>query len=148
MKNKTGRLTICLFLVSFTAWSQTPVRNISANIPSATSDTRVNLQRDISLEQNSKSREVILNIEENVDRFELAINSSVTAGNLKVEVYDPEGNHQGTFSVGTQLDAESSERVQGNINKSIQNPQAGNWKVSIVPTQATGSIKIRSAYIY
>jgi hypothetical protein len=91
---------------------------------------------------------VILNIEEDVDRLELVINSSLTAGNLKIDVYDPKGNNQGTFSVGTQLNADKLERVNGNIKKSLKDPQSGNWKVSITPREVTGTITIQTAFIY
>jgi hypothetical protein len=148
MKNKTTCLTFCIFLISFTAWCQKQARNVSDDTPSVTSDTKVHLEREMRLERNSKSEEVILNVEEIVDRFELVIHSTISAGNLKIETYDPNGNNQGTFSVGTQLKAEKLERVTGNINKSLKDPEPGSWKVSLFPTEATGTITIRTAFIY
>lgn len=147
MKTKTAYLTFSIILLCFTVWGQKQ-NNVSADTSSIISDTRVNLERKISLESNSKSEDIILNIEENFDRFELVINSSVTAGDLKIEVYDPKGKNQGIFSVGTQLNGEKLERVNGNINKSLKDPQSGHWKVSILPTKATGTITIQTAFMY
>ena len=148
MKNETGCLTFCILLASVTAWGQKQETNVSADTPSVMSDTRVDLQRRISMERDSKSEEVILNIDDDVDSFDLIINSSVTAGVLKIEVYDPKGNNQGTFSVGRQLNAQKSEQVNGKINKALKDPQSGNWKVNIVPTETTGTVIIQTALFY
>ncbi|MEO5601548.1 MAG: hypothetical protein ABIR06_11545 [Cyclobacteriaceae bacterium] len=146
MKNRAARLTFCIFLISFAVWGQKQERNVSVDTSTVRSDTRVTLQREITLDKDSKSEEVILKIEDDVDRFELIINSKVITGNLKIEVYDPKGNKQGTFSVGTQLNGEKSERVNGKISKSLKHPQSGNWKVNIFPTKATGIITIQIAF--
>lgn len=73
------------------------------------------------------------------------IDTSVTSGKLTIEIYDSNEKKQGTFSVGTQLNIENSERAQGNINKSLIDPQAGNWKVKIIPINAKGMIQINTA---
>lgn len=148
MKNETTCLAFCIFLVSFTAYGQKQEANVSGGTPSVKPDTRVNLQRKIRMEHDSKPEEVILSIDDEVDSFELIINSSVSAGNLIIEVYDPKGNKQGTFSGGTQLNARKSEQVSGNISKILKDPESGNWKVNIVPTEATGMVIIQTALRY
>lgn len=139
-------MTFCIFLISYAGWSQKEVKDVPAS--SQASNTNVNLQRDIKLERNSDHEEVILNVDEDVEKFELVIISSVDAGHLKIDVYDAQGGKQGTFSMGTQLKSKKSERVSGNINKSWKDPQSGDWKVSITPTDATGTIKIQTRFIY
>ena len=148
MKNKVICLTLCIVLLFSAVWGQKQGTNIPADTRSSTSDTRLNLQREIRLEANSKPEKVILDIDENVARFELVINITVTSGKLKIEVYDPKGNIQGTFLVGTQLNSEKLERVSGNINKSLKDPQSGSWKISIIPAEATGSITIQTSVFY
>lgn len=147
MKNQIVCLAVCVSL-SFATWGQQPETKVPAQAPSAKSDTKVSLQRNIKLERDSKSEEVILPIEDDVDVFKLIVTSSVTAGNLKIEVYDPEGNRQGTYSVGTQLNARKPEHVNGNINKALKDPQTGNWKVNIVPAEATGTVTIQTSLYY
>ena len=121
---------------------------VSADASASASGTRVNLQRKITLETVSKSQEVILNIEGGVERFELNINSVVNTGDLKIELYDPRGKNQGVFALGTQLDAGNSERVDGNIQKSLKDPQSGAWRVKILPSEATGTVTIQTATFY
>ena len=148
MENKATRLTLCILLVSFVAWGQKQEENLSVAASAEGSDTKVLLQRKITLDGTSKAEEVILNVERAVNRFELNVNSSVITGELKVEFYDPNGKNQGTFSVGTQLDAGKSEMVDSNIQKSLEGPQSGVWKVKIIPTEATGTVTIQTASFY
>lgn len=145
MKKKTSCLIFNFFLLSMTtAWGQNQVSIVTS---SKDSQTKVNLERTIFLENNSKTEEVIINIEEQTQRFELMINSSVSAGKLTIEIYDPNGTKQGNFSVGTQLNSDKSEKVNGNIIKSLNEPQTGDWKVKIIPAEATGIIGIRTSFI-
>jgi hypothetical protein len=148
MKNKTPYVALCIFLISFTGWSQKQGRNIHADTRAESSHTSVKLQREIRMELDSRSEEIILNIEEDVDRADLVINSSLSAGTLRIELFDPVGKKEGTFSIGKQLDSIKSERVHGNIRKSLKTPEAGSWKISIIPTDATGTITIQTAYVY
>lgn len=145
MKNKAAYLSFCILLLSYTAWCQTQKRSDSGKASTTSSDTRVNLQRIIDLENDSKSKTVLIDIEDDVEMFELMIKSSVVSGKLTIEVSDPKGHRQETFSVGTQLNLEKSERVNGNINKTLNDPQPGNWEVSIIPTNATGYITIQTS---
>ena len=142
------KLPFCIFLLSFAASGQSQGTGASVTTVAVNSDTRVSLQRKIELNLDSRSEEIIVPIEGNVDRFELNISSSVTTGKLKIEVYDPSGINQGTFSMGRQLDAEKSERVHGNIKKSLEAPQSGNWRVNIYPTETTGFITIQTAAFF
>lgn len=147
MKIRVAYLSFCIFLISLVASAQKG--EIEASIDtSIISDTKVEVEREIRLERNSKSEDVILSIERGVDRFELVINTSVTAGNLKIKVYDPRGNSQGTFSIGKELSAEKSERVQQSIRKSLEHPQSGDWKVSIMPVDVTGTVTISTSLMY
>ena len=139
MKNRTAYLIISSLIFSFTAFGQI--------VTSKSSETRVDLQRTIRLEKDSMPEEVIIYIKQKTQRFELLINSSVTIGKLTIEVYDPNDTKQGNFTVGTQLNSEKKEMVNGNIRKLLNEPQTGNWKVKIIPSNATGNVKIQTAII-
>lgn len=108
--------------------------------------TRVNFERTIQLENDSKAEDVILEIEAGTELFDLMIECSLVAGKLVIEVFDPDGVKQGNFSAATQLDSEKQERVQGRFMKTLNDPMPGNWKVKIVPTSARGSIKMATGY--
>jgi hypothetical protein len=141
MKTRTAYLFICVLIFTLTASGQ----NQEINIPSSKgSETRVDLQRIIRLEKDSKPVEVMINIKQKTQRLELSINSRVTIGMLTIEVYDPNDVKQGNFTVGTQLNTDKKEMVNGNIRKSLNEPQHGNWKVKIIPSNATGSVIIQT----
>lgn len=140
MKNLKAYFIISVFIFSFTAFGQSQENKDSS---SKSSETKFELQRTIKLEKDSKTEEVIIPIKQKTQKFELMINSSVTIGKLKIELYDPNDIKQGNFTVGTQLNSEKKEIVNGHIQKSLKEPLSGNWKVKIIPTDATGSVKIQ-----
>lgn len=106
------------------------------------SHTKVDLQRKIKLENDSKPVEVLITIKDNTQRFEFRISSSINSGKLTIEVYDPFGTRQGYFAVGNQLNSEFEEEANGSIRKSLFEPQSGEWKLKIIPKEATGTIRI------
>ena len=106
--------------------------------------TEFMFERSIQLEDCKKNEEVIISIAENTKQFELTINSSVFSGKVTLEIYDSKGKKQGTFSVGTQLNIENAETANGTINKSLLEPEEGDWKVKIIPLNAKGLISIRT----
>ena len=149
MKNQTVGLTFCILLVSFTtALSQGGASSEPGERSPQTSTTKVDLSRKIKMERDSKPEEVILPIGNDVKRFGLFIHSSVDAGDLKIELYDPKGNSQGSLVGGTQLTGPKSERVNSSISKSVDHPQSGDWKIRISPVQVTGTVVIETTLSY
>ena len=140
MKNKTVFLIFCVFFLSITALAQKQ-ENITKGIK-----TSVNLQRTIILETDSQPKEVLINVEKQTARFDIMISTYVTYGKLTIEVYDSNGKKQGNFSVGSQIGS-GQEQVNGEIRKSLIEPQAGKWKVKIIPIAANGLIKIKTSSI-
>lgn len=144
MKKGTAYLIICALIFSVTVFGQSHETKVTS---SKSAETKVDLQRTIRLEKDSKPEDIIINIKQKTQRFELMINSSVSIGKLTIEVYDPNDTKQGNYTVGTQLNSNKKEMVNGNIRKSLNEPQTGNWKVKIIPSDATGNIKIQTAII-
>ncbi len=144
MKKQTAYLIISVLLFTLTALGQ----NQENDVPSLESSiTSVNVNRSIKLDNDSKTEEIIIDIKQNTKKYALLINSSVSDGKLTIEFYDPNGTKQGNFTISTQLDSEKNEKVSGNINKSLTEPQAGKWKIKIIPANATGNINISTAII-
>lgn len=137
------RAVLLVFLISLTTFAQK--QNNETNKTEINQSTNFNFQRTIQLDEHKKNEEIIIKIEKQTKKFELMIDTSVTSGKLTIEIYDSNEKKQGTFSVGTQLNIENSESAQGNINKSLIDPQAGNWKVKIIPINAKGMIQINTA---
>jgi hypothetical protein len=144
MKTRTAYLVIIALIVSLTVLGQSQ----EIKVPSSkSSETTVDLQRTILLVKDSKPEDVIIDIKQKTQRFEIFITSSVTSGKITIEFYDPNDIKQGNFTVGTQLNSEKKEMVNGNIRKSLNEPQAGSWKVKIIPSEATGNISIRTSTV-
>ncbi|MDR6300145.1 hypothetical protein [Mesonia maritima] len=104
--------------------------------------TQVNLQRNIQIKQDTREQEITIEIDNQTKKIELMIHSSVSLGQLSIEIYDSKGKKQGDFSVGNQLNTNVSEQVEGNITKSLIEPQEGLWKVKIIPIKAKGMVQI------
>ena len=157
MKKKASYLIIGTLFLSLTAMGQTREEDFFAGkdrnakekqfFESNISETKVDLQRTIKLEKDSKSEDVILHIKKKTKKLDLLISSSINNGKLTIEVYSPDNIKQGNYTVGTQLKSEKKEIVNGNIRKSLVEPQAGEWKVKIIPTDASGTIKIQTAVL-
>ncbi|MCK9638760.1 MAG: hypothetical protein M0R39_02535 [Prolixibacteraceae bacterium] len=144
MKTRTAYLVIIALIFSLTVLGQSQEVKVSS---SKSSETMEDLQRTIRLEKDSKPEEVIISIKQKTQKFELMIMSSVTYGKITIEVYDPNDTKQGNFTVGTQLNSEKKEMVNGNIRKRLNEPQAGSWKVKIIPSEATGNIRIQTSFV-
>lgn len=115
--------------------------------PTTKSETNVSVERNIRLENDSKQHEVLINIKPKTQKLDLLISSSVNKGKITIEIYDPSGVKQGNFTVETQIGTAKEEVVNGNIRKSLFEPEAGIWKVKIIPAEATGKIRIQTAVV-
>jgi hypothetical protein len=132
----------CFLVLSTGVFAQNMENSESLNKDSW---TKVDLHRTIRLDNESELLEVLIDIKNNVQRLELWINSSVTYGKLTIEVYDPDGIKRGNYSIGNQMGLEIQETANGNIRKSLFEPQPGDWKVKVIPNEATGTIKFSTA---
>lgn len=120
--------------------------------------TELDLKRSISLSGDSETEEIEIKVEETV-LLNINIKSNVKVGGLTIEIYDPNGEKQGNFSVGSQLNLNKSsmeskdkksknEEVSGQIEKKIKEPVNGNWIIKIIPNKAEGTVLIRSKQVY
>ena len=117
-----------------------------------TDRTTFNLSRRISLDQESEKYEILLPVSGPINSFSIKISSEIFNGKLTIEIYDPNGEKQGNYSVDNQtsnrpdksVKSNTKEVVSGRISKLIEYPINGVWKVLIIPTNATGQILIES----
>lgn len=139
MKKQTIYLTITALFILLTTFGQNQELKAQS---SRNSETKVSLQRSIMFDKDSKSEEIVFNIVQKTLQFDIFISSSVSEGKLLIELYDPNNVKQGNYTLGTQLDSEKKEVINGMFQKSLKEPQPGDWVVKIVPSEATGNIKI------
>ena len=121
--------------------------------------TELDLKRSINLSGDSETKEIEIKVEDENLLLNIIIKSNVKYGALTIEIYDPNGEKQGNFSVGSQLSSKRSsteskdeksknEEVNGQIEKKIKEPVKGNWIIKIIPNKAEGTVLIRSKQVY
>jgi subtilisin-like proprotein convertase family protein len=142
MKKRIAYLIMGIFLMALSSYGQNQATGIAS---AANSETSVNLVRTIQLDKDSKTEEVFIEVKPKTQKLQLQINSTIFKGKLTIELYDPGDVKQGNFSIGTQLNSEKSETVNGNITKVVTEPQAGKWKIKMIPTDASGMIRVHSS---
>lgn len=123
-----------------------------ASVTIAQERTSFNLHRKVELKNDSKPKEITIEINEKKCRFNLRIRSTIYAGEVKLEIYDPKGNKQGNFQIGCQVEADFAlnelaedktlETVIGSTAKLVEDAMLGDWKVKIFPKNAVGNVMI------
>ena len=112
--------------------------------------TDYKITRTIHLDESSKTKEINLEVNEDVVCLQIGLISTIESGALTIEIYDPNGDKQGNFSVESDLSSSSSsagknkDLVCGQLNKTIKDPMKGNWTVKLKPKKVTGEIMINS----
>lgn len=112
--------------------------------------TDYKITRTIQLDESSKTKEIKLEVNDDVKCLQIGLISTIESGALTIEIYDPKGDKQGNFSVESELSSNSSsagknkDLVCGQLNKTINKPMKGNWTVKLKPKKATGEIQINS----
>lgn len=149
MKKLSGKfLAAILLLVVITSYSW------------GQDNTDFSLNRNLILKSESQEQKITVAISEIYSSLKLSINAMIQEGELTIEIYDPNGEKQGNFSIGCQLgtpkinkneiqservsDSGTKEMVQGRITRTIAKPLKGNWIVKIIPKSASGQVQISS----
>lgn len=125
--------------------------------PFAETHTKFKVRRTISLNGDSQKDTVVLKIEKQTSVLELQIISRVSLGELTIEIYNPAGEKEGNYSVGSQIKADKKslngsdnkgkqETVHGEINRELIGPMVGDWKIAVIPSTAKGDVIIISTH--
>ena len=101
------------------------------------------LERSIVLNENSKTEEVLVEVQEKTISMKLEIRGRVKAGKLSIQIFNADGDKEGEFSVGNQTKTSEREEANGRITKAVLEPKPGNWKIKIVPEKVDGIVDIR-----
>ncbi|UII22314.1 hypothetical protein [Fulvivirga ligni] len=139
----TTLLLTCLNLASAQNNKSEP-RKKPENFVYPSSPATLSTSRGIEFKDDSKVEEVAITIDKETNDFTLEIKSRVTRGSVTIEIYQPDGDILGHFSVATQISSKS-EIVNGNYVKTLLSPQEGDWKIKIIPNKASGEIAIESS---
>lgn len=137
------RLLFILLFISVSALAQ----DKSGEVRPPNNDV-LNLERQIRFKDHSNNETISIEIDNDVNVFFLNVKTKVDGGKLTIEIYDPNQNKEGTFTIGTQLNLSVEELAKGEINKEFYEPQSGTWTIKIIPEKAYGDVIIYSQTSY
>ncbi len=106
------------------------------------------LSRNIELDGSSDTEDIKIEVSDETKKMFIGVNSTIESGYLTVEIYDPSGNKKGNFSVESQVKSSDKKREQvcGQMQKQIEDPEKGTWRVKLIPKNAVGKIHIQSSH--
>ena len=104
------------------------------------------LNKNISFtSENSKAEIINLKINNDGALF-FNINGYLNSGNVLVEIINPGGKKEGELSLeyskGNTSGNSFTTNSSGSLNKTINKPESGEWKIKIIPQNAKGSVNI------
>lgn len=132
------QLTLLLLLIN----SPIKAQEYEVQVIEPKSNTEFKFEREIQLEEHTKIETISFNVSEQTAHLKLNVRSIINSGKLIIEIYDSNDKKQGTFSVGNQLNSKLKELAKGNITKSLKEPEVGVWKIKLIPTNATGQVRV------
>jgi len=113
--------------------------------------TEFSLHKMINFNGENEKIEISLQVSESNNVLKLKISSIVVTGELTIEVFDPTGEEQGKYSVGSQNSIKTTgktfnptqdETVTGQISKLVESPIIGDWKIIVIPKNVKGTLNI------
>ena len=104
------------------------------------------LNKNIGLtSENSKAGIINLKINNDGALF-FNINGYLNSGNVLVEIINPSGKKEGELSLeyskGNTSGNSFTTNSSGSLNKTVNKPESGEWKIKIIPKNAKGSVNI------
>ncbi|MCE4563677.1 hypothetical protein INQ51_05095 [Maribellus sp. CM-23] len=103
--------------------------------------TQFLINRKIEFSNTSEKQELTIKVNMQNCMLDLEIKSSVNNGELEVEIYDPAGKKQGSFSVGCQINTQPKNTDKTKIDDffngktTSKNSQANNEEASVTPNK-------------
>jgi hypothetical protein len=141
MKNLLKISTILLVFISSTAAAQ---------------NNHLSSSRSITLTPSSVEQTVEVDVVGEVLQLKLEVMCSIKAGEITVEIFAPDGSAQGKFKAGSPNTSttiskdllEKQDEEHGRLEKYVDKPANGIWKVKISPKKTEGRLKINSRQNY
>ena len=78
--------------------------------------------------------------------FVFNIHCELTEGQVTIDIIDPKGNKQGSFTVKTDdgtitgRNTSTEDSVRGTLTKIVPYPMKGEWKIKVNPSSAVGDL--------
>lgn len=150
MKIKLVLLSSLLF-IALSAFSQTS--KVSCFSGSASTFQQEDKLIEIKLDENITIEDTSIVIKEGTKSIQFKFKITLNTGTLKIEIYSPDGKKEekdmiidSQYSCGDSKSkakkGSTEKKIIANFIQVKTNPQAGKWKVRIVPNKAEGNITI------
>jgi len=109
-------------------------------------EVKIRRTQKLHFDDESKKAEIKVEVTKEYNYVVFDIQSQLYKGEIKVEIFDPNGDKQGSFTVkaddgtvsGDNTRAESS--VRGQMAKVFGKPLNGEWKIKADPASAIGDL--------
>ena len=114
----------------------------------------IHRDRTLYFTNESKKSEVKITMTDDYNYLGISIRSEFNQGKIVVEIIDPKGEKQGSYTLKTEEqvvlgdNTKSTEDVSGEFDKYYKFPISGEWIIRAVPTAATGNIKLTLTQMY
>ena len=111
-------------------------------------EVKINRTKLLFFQGESKKAEVKVKSTKEYNYLVLKLRCQLTAGNITVEIYDPESKKQGTFTIKTDdppvigENTQSQQKVSGQLSKVFRKPLTGDWILRATPSSAEGNLSI------
>lgn len=108
--------------------------------------------KTLKLKGESAEQEVSLPLRDSLTYINFEIKAVITSGELTVELYDPDGEKYGNFSLAGSLDPRDKQDTQmirgktyyaeasGSLVRYVKFPKQGMWKARVITKNAAGVI--------
>ncbi len=116
----------------------------------ATAQDRQTSSNYITLEESTKQQIIEIEIVKEVDMLRIGLNTTLYNGIITAEIISPNGELQGKFKAGMEgvleYDKEGKEKIkeQSRLEKNVDNPETGVWKVKVITQKASGYLRVES----
>lgn len=107
-------------------------------------EVKISKQKHLTFEGESKKAEVIIKATSEYNYLKIAINCMLEEGDITMDIIDPNGKKQGTFTIKTDKTTNIGsktvirEMVSGSMNKVLSEPIKGDWIIKAIPNSAKG----------
>ena len=141
MKNTLKIATVLLLFISSSGIAQ---------------NNRLSLERSIVLNPESINQTIEVEVVGNVKQLKLEVVCSITAGEIVVEIFAPDGSAQGKFKAGSLSTSttnskdllEKQDAERGRLEKYVDKPANGVWRIKVTPKKTKGKLKVSSQQNY
>jgi len=136
-------MPLFFLLISISTFAQK--KEVKIRVPS---ESNLLLERQIRLKDHNQKETITVEVENDIYKINFNVQTRLVGGKMKIDIYNPDGEREGTFSVSTQLSETVSEVAMGQLNKEIFEPQPGIWKIVIDPKKANAEISLSTSAEY